>query len=200
MKIYDDIVQGSDEWVNVKLGKISASHFSEVLNKGSGRKTYMYRLLGERLSGESYEAYSNKTMERGIEVESEARVHYEALYGPVQQVGFIEQNDFVGCSPDGLVGDDGMIEIKCPFPSTHARYIIENKLPATYKSQVQGQLMVTERQWCDFVSFDPRVKSHPFWCIRVYRDEDYIKELAVQTIIFTNELKKLIDKVIGKEF
>ena len=180
--------QQSDEWFAVRLGKVTASHFSDVLNKKTGRKTYMFRLFGERLSGEPYEAYSNKTMDRGSEVEAEAKAYYEALYGVVEQVGFVELNDNVGCSPDGLI-KDGLIEIKCPFPSTHARYIINNILPAEYRPQVQGQLWVTGRKWCDFISFDPRVKDRPFWKIRVYRDEKYIKELAIQVTMFVNELK-----------
>ncbi len=192
--------QGTEEWFAVKLGKVSASHFSDVLNKKSGRRTYMYRLLGERLSGESYEAYSNKTMERGSEVEAEARAYYEALYGVVEQVGFVQLNDNVGCSPDGLPGTDGLIEIKCPFPSTHARYIIENTLPTAHKPQVQGNLWITGRQWCDFISFDPRVKARPFWKIRVYRDEKYISELHIQIQMFVNELNKMMKILTEKPF
>ena len=168
MKVYN-CQQGSPEWDKVRLGLVTASHFSDVLNKKTSRRTYMYRLLGERLSGVPYEAYSNKVMERGIEVEAEARTYYEALYGPVEQVGFVQRNEDVGCSPDGLIGNDGGLEIKCPFPATHARYIIENQLPSNYKPQVQGSMWVTGRQWWDFVSFDPRVKSRPLWKIRVYR-------------------------------
>lgn len=191
-------IQGSSEWFTIRLGCVTASHFSEVLNKKSGYKTYMYRLLGERLSGEPYEAYSNRTMELGMETESQARAYYEALYGKVEQVGFVQLNEDVGCSPDGLVGSDGMTEFKCPYPSTHAKYIIDNRLPAAYKSQVQGQLWVTGRQWCDFVSFDPRVKKRPFWKIRVCRDEEYINTLIMAVEDFVGELVELERKVIKK--
>ncbi len=193
-----DCIQGSDEWFMAKLGKVSASHFSDVLCKGSGRKTYMYRLLGERLSGEPYESYSNKTMERGEEVEGQARVYYEQLNNlTVSQVGFVELNENIGCSPDGLIGDSGGIEIKCPYPSTHARYIIENKLPACYRPQVQGNLWVTGREWWDFVSFDPRVKDRPFWCIRIERDEKYINVLKEGVNVFVEELKELVNQIKG---
>ena len=198
MKVYN-CKQLSDDWFAVKLGKVSASHFSDVLNKKSGYKTYQYRLLGERLSGVSYEAYSNKTMDRGSEVEKQAREYYEALFGKVEQVGFVELNDYVGCSPDGMVGKDGIIETKCPFPSTHVKYIIENKLPANYKPQVQGQLWVTGRQWCDFLSYDPRVSDRPFWKIRVFRDEKYINVLSIAIGTFVNELKELEGKIINKK-
>lgn len=190
--------QQSEEWFAIKLGKVSASHFSEVLSKKSGRRTYLFRLLGERLSGESYEGYSNKAMENGIETEPEARAYYEALYGVVEQVGFVQMNDDVGCSPDGLVSEDGQIEIKCPFPSTHVRYILENKLPAVYVPQIQGQLWVTGRKWCDFISFDPRVEVRRFWMKRVYRDEEYIKMLAEAVNAFVAEMKELEAKITNK--
>ena len=198
MKIYKDILQLSPEWVAIRLGKVTGSHFSDVMNKKSGRKTYMFRLLGERFSGESYEAYSNKTMNRGSEVEEQARIEYARRFGKVKQVGFVAKNDNVGCSPDGLVGDSGIIEIKCPFPSTHCRYICENRLPTTYKPQVQGNLWVTGRQWCDFISFDPRVADRLLWKIRIERDEPYIKELAIQTTMFVAELLELEERIVNK--
>jgi len=197
LKIFD-CEQGSDEWFAIKRGKVSASHFSEVLNKATGRKTYMFRLLGEKLSGESYEAYSNKTIERGTEVESQARVYYGALYGKVKQIGFAQLNDYVGCSPDGLVGDDGLIEIKCPYPSTHIQYIIKDTLPPAYKAQVQGNLWVTGRAWCDFISFDPRVEIKPFWKTRVDRDEKYINVLSLAIDTFVEEMKKLENQIVNK--
>ncbi len=198
LKIFD-CEQLSDEWYAIKLGKVSASHFSEVLNKASGRKTYMFRLLGERLSGESYEGYSNRTIERGSEVELQARAYYGALYGEVKQIGFAQLNDYVGCSPDGLVGDDGLIEIKSPQPNTHIRDIIEDRLPCTYKAQVQGNLWVTGRAWCDFISFDPRVKIRPFWKTRVYRDEEYIVETLAKAVeVFVKELIELEGKITNK--
>lgn len=184
--------QLSDEWYKIKCGVISASHFSEVLNTGSGRKTYMMRLLAERMTGQLQEGYSNSNMERGIEIEPQARKYYQDLHEvEIEQVGFIKMNEDVGCSPDGLIGDDGIIEIKCPLSSTHLNYIIKNKLPSAYVPQIQGQLWVCERQWCDFVSFDPRVAKRPYWPIRVERDEDYIKRLNDAINQFVLDLKSL---------
>ena len=199
MKIHN-CEQCSDEWFAVKLGKVSASHFGEVLNKASGRKLYMYRLLGERLSGETCNSYSNKTIKNGIETEPQARVYYEALYTVViQQVGFVEENDYLGCSPDGLLGEDGGIEIKCPYPSTHISYIDKDRLPAVYKAQVQGNMWVTGRRWWDFISYCPQIKARPFWSKRIGRDEKYISVLSIAIEEFINELKELEGQIVNKK-
>jgi hypothetical protein len=135
-------------------------------------------------------------MEEGTETEPQAREYYAGLNGvTVEQIGFIQLGDDIGSSPDGLVGDDGMIEIKCPFPSTHLGYILKGSLPSEYKAQVQGGLWVSGRKWTDFISFDPRVKSRPFWSIRVERDEKYIGELARAVQVFVEELQTLTEKV-----
>jgi len=187
--------QGSEEWFAVKCGKISASHFGDVLNKKTGRRTYMLKVLAERMSGESMNGYSNKAMEDGIETEPLAREYYEQLFGEVQQVGFVELNDYVGCSPDGLIGDDGGMEIKCPYPNTHIDYILKNKLPAVYVPQVQGNMWVTGRKWWDFVSFCPKIKDRPFWYIKVERDEKYIVNLASEVDRFIADMQELESKI-----
>lgn len=192
--------QGSDEWFALKLGKVSASHFKDVLNKAAGRKLYMYRLLGERLSGETCNSYSNKAMENGIELEPQARNYYESLYGVIiQQVGFVEENDYLGCSPDGLIDADGGVEIKCPYPSTHISYIDNDRLPAVYKPQVQGHLWVTGRKWWDFISYCPQIKARPFWKKRVYRDEKYLNILSIAVEEFICELKELEEQIVNKK-
>jgi putative phage-type endonuclease len=191
-----DCEQQTDEWFTARLGRVTASHFSDVLNKGSGRKTYMMKLLAERMTGEPQETFSNSAMEWGVETEPQAREYYIGLNKViVDQVGFIQLGNDVGCSPDGLVDDDGMIEIKCPFPSTHLGYILKGTLPSIYKPQVQGQLWITGRKWVDFISFDPRVTLRPFWSIRVQREEAYINDLEKAVRKFVKELKELGDKV-----
>lgn len=193
--------QLSEEWYQIRLGLVTASHFSDVLNKGSGRKTYGMRLLAERMTGLPQNGYSNANMEWGIETEPAAREYYEALHKvEVEQVGFVKMDDNVGCSPDGLVGEDGTIEIKCPLPSTHLDYIIKNKLPSQYVPQVQGQLWVCGRQWCDFISFDPRVTDRPYWSIRVERDDAYIETLKQAVEQFVFELRTLVEKIKKSEF
>lgn len=188
--------QRSPEWFAARLGRITASHFSDVLSSGSTRKTYMMKLLAERMTGEPLENYSNKWMQEGTEAEPRAREYYEGLNGvKVEQVGFVQLGDDMGASPDGLVGEKGILEIKCPLPNTHLGYILSNKLPSEYKAQAQGGLWVAEREWVDFVSFDSRVKSRPYWCIRVERDEKYIVELAKAVRKFADELNTLTEKV-----
>lgn len=188
--------QQSEEWFQARLGIVTASRFSEVLNKSSGRKTYMMKLLAEKMTEEPEYSYHNRYMDEGIEKEPDARIYYEKLRKvKVEQVGFIKNCD-VGASPDGLIGEDGTIEIKCPLPSTHLGYILKDELPSIYKPQIQGILWISGRQWCDFISFAPTVKNcRPFWYIRIERDENYIRELKKAVEQFVFELKSLVQKL-----
>jgi putative phage-type endonuclease len=183
--------QRSDEWFQLRLGKVTASNFSTAMSNGSGRKTYMMKLLAERMTGIPHENYSAKWMDEGSELEPEAREYYEKAKGVnVVQVGFVDIGD-IGVSPDGFVGDDGGLEIKCPFPSTHLGWILKGKLPPEHKAQVQGTMWVCERKWWDFVSFDPRVKHRPIWVFRENRDDDYINDMAKKINKFIQELENL---------
>jgi hypothetical protein len=175
---------------------ITASCFDDVLNKGQGRETYLIKLAAERLSGIAQEGFTNAAMQWGAEQEPFARELYENLNGdiPVEQVGFIKRDDYVGCSPDGLIGIDGTLECKCPNTSTHISYILKDRLPSKYTPQVQGQLWITNRKWCDFVSFDPRI-ARKIHIIRVERDEDYIVNLAIEVERFKKELVEVIEKL-----
>lgn len=200
--IIHDVLQRSPEWYAVKCGKIGASSMSDVLAKGRGnsesktRKGYMVRLLAERLSGMPQETYCNSAMQWGIDTEPQAKEAYEAdTLTAIQEVGFIELSDFVGCSPDGLVGDDGLVEIKCPNTTTHIQYLLDNRMPPEYIDQVQTQLWVCNRVWCDFVSFDPRLTVRPYWTIRVERDEDKIKEIKIGTELFISEMFELEERI-----
>lgn len=195
-----DCIQGSDEWFRARLGKVTGSKFSQVLNKKSGYHLYMRRLVAERLTGKPYECYSNENMEAGVEKEAAARIHYELVNECiVEQVGFIELSDYVGVSLDGIIGGDGTFEAKCPIPSTHVDYIVRDKMPTAYIPQVQGGLWVTGRQWCDFVSYCPEIDSKPYFCKRIYRDEDYIKKLSKATDEFVAKLKDMVAHFTAKE-
>lgn len=190
-RTFSQCEQRSDEWFQLRLGKVTASHFSTAISNGSGRKTYMMKLLAERMTGIPHENYSAKWMDEGSELEPEAREYYKKVKGvEVEQIGFVDIGD-VGSSPDGFVGDEGMIEIKCPFPSTHLGYILKDTFPSEHKAQVQGQLWVCNRKWADFVSYDPRVSNRPMFVIRVKRDEKYINELNAKVSVFVEELKAL---------
>ena len=200
MKIID-CQQQSEEWFAARLGKVTASKFSEVLNKKTGRGLYMRKLAAEILTGLAEESFHNKIMDNGAETEAEAKEYYSKLFGvEVNLVGFIEKDEWIGCSPDGLIGDDGTIEVKCPLGSTHIDYIIRNTMPPVYVPQIQGQLWVTGRQWCDFVSYVPAMSSKPLHSIRIKRDDEYILNLEAETNIFIKELKELIAKIESNAF
>ncbi len=203
MKIYDEIIQGSPEWYAVRLGKATASCFGKAIAGGQGktRKTYMIDLIAERMTKESQNGYSNAIMQRGSEIEPEARLYYGQLNGcEVQQVGFIERDEDIGASPDGLVGKPGMIEIKCPNSATHIQYILDDRVPPVHKPQVQGQLWIAEREWVDFISYDPRVRQRPYFCKRVYRDEDYIEELKMKIEEFLADLMTTLERLTVSPF
>ncbi len=196
-----DCQQGTDEWFEAKLGVVSTSNFSKVLNKGEGRKLYMRKLAAERLTGITQVSYSNDNMRAGQDLEPSAREYYELLHDcTVEEVGFIKRDEWTGTSPDGLVGADGLIEIKCVIPSTHIENILRAKMPTCYTSQVQGQLWVTERKWCDWFSYCPDMAKRPYYSVRIGRDEEYIKELAIKVIIFVEDLKRMIEKLTVSEF
>ena len=205
MKIIKGIEQGSDEWLLLRLGKVTASRFSDVMSKGRGsapsktREAYLYQLAAEILTGAPEDSYSNKYMEWGNECEPQARAMYEFETGnDVEQVAFIEMGEHIGVSPDGLVGDKGLLEIKCPKTTTQLKRFLSCEFPSTYKAQVQGQLWVSEREWCDFVSFDPRINGRSsYFEIRVERDEEYISELASGIDLFLNELHDILHKLRG---
>lgn len=192
-----DCIQLSEEWFEAKLGIVSASHFSQVLNKKTGRGLYMRKLAAEILTGDrDGTAYTDKIMDKGSETEQEARRYYEIRNDcKVEQVGFVMRDEWIGGSPDGLVGKPGLLEVKCPLSSTHIETIISEKMPTKHVPQVQGLLWITERQWCDFVSYDPRVLSQPMFCVRVERDQSYFLKLAGEVGVFVNELKAMIDKI-----
>jgi len=203
MEIIYDIEQGSDEWLRLRLGKLTASRFADVISKGRGsapsktREAYMYQLAAEIITGEPQDSFTNKAMEWGNECEPRARAAYEIASGNnVEECAFITHSDWVGVSPDGLVGDDGLLEIKCPNTVTQIKRVLANKPPAEYMAQIQGQLWVSGRKWCDFVSFDPRINTDAdYFCIRVERDEEYIEALESKCEIFVQDLKALIEKL-----
>lgn len=193
--------QGTDEWHQARLGLVTASCFSDVMAGGKGitRNKYLMRLAAERLTGQRQSSYSNEAMAAGNEYEPQARSAYAFEYDvEVEQVGIIKASEWVGASPDGLVGDKGLLELKCPFTTTHMQYIIDNRLPPEYRQQVQGQLWVSEREFCDFCSFDARLKTKNLFVERVYRDDKYIFEIQRTVDEFVKELQELIANFSGE--
>ena len=192
--------QNTSEWFDAKRGVPSASNFSKIITndgKPSKQRTkYMYKLAGEKVSGYSSESYQNFAMLRGIETEAEARQFYEISTGKeVKQVGFcVNEDPLYGTSPDGLVNDDAVLEIKCPLVETHVGYLLKNELPSEYFSQIQGQLLVTERSYCDFLSYYPGLRP---LLIRVERDEKFLQALEIELKLFCMELNKTIARIGG---
>lgn len=191
--IIRDIEQGSDEWFALRAGIPTASEFAKIYTAtgkaSTSADTYMYNLLAEWLIGPQGETYTNEHMERGKELEDEARDNYVFLSdNDVEQITFAYKDErrLVGCSPDGLIGNDGLLEIKCPAPHTHVKYLLGEKLPTNYVSQVQGQLWVTGRKWCDFLSYHPNAEP---LLVRVLPDEKWQKGFEAQ-------IDKFIEKML----
>jgi len=194
-----DHEQRSAEWYAVRAGIPTASSFDKIITtKGEPskqKKTYLYKLAGERITGKAEESYQNGAMQRGCDLEDEARNLYQIVMdNVVTKVGFCLSDGKAkyGASPDGLVGERGLIEIKCPSVSTHVGYLLENKLPTDYIQQVQGELLVTGREWADFVSYYPGMKP---LIIRVERDEEFLKSLQIELEIFCTELEEIVNKI-----
>lgn len=204
---YINIEQGSDEWKQARLGHVTASNMADVMSKGKGtaeavgRYKYKVKLVAERLTQTSGESFTNAAMEWGIEQEQFACIEYEAFRNVfVERTGFWVHPEiqWLGVSPDRLVGDEGLIEVKCPNTTTHLGYLFENKIPSDYYKQIQCQLWVTGRQWCDFVSYDPRLpKRNQLLIVRAERDEKLIKEMETETLQFLGEVNQLIIKLVG---
>jgi putative phage-type endonuclease len=194
-----EIVQGTAEWLAARCGTPSASNFDKIVTTtGAPSKQaqkYMYKLAGERITGMPEEAYQNGAMLRGIEMEAEARSLYEMIHDiMVDQTGicYPDEAKLFSCSPDGLVGDDGLIEIKCPEIQTHVEYLLAGTFPMDYFQQVQGQLFVTGRKWVDFISYYPGLKP---LIIRVERNEKFISALESELVKFCTELEKVVEKI-----
>lgn len=189
-----DCEQGTPEWHECRRGLPTASEFSTVLAKGEGktRRTYLLRLAGEVLTEELAESYSNAHMERGKVMEAEARDLYEFLSDdPLTRVGFIS-NGQKGCSPDALVGDTGILEIKTALPHILLGYLLRGEFPAEHRAQTQGALWVCEREWVDLAVYWPKL---PLFVKRAYRDEEYIKNLAAEVDRFNAELAETVERI-----
>jgi predicted phage-related endonuclease len=189
-----DHPQYSDSWYKARAGIPTSSCFdSIVLANGEPSKSqrrYMLQLAGERELGTKADTFQSQAMLRGLELEDEARALYSMIHGvEVQEVGLcVGDEGRWSCSPDGLVGDDGGLEIKCPALHTHVDYRLRKRLPVEYVQQVQGSLFITGRKWWDFISYYPGTR--PF-IIRVERDEEFIDKLGAELIRFVEQLDEI---------
>jgi putative phage-type endonuclease len=199
--------QGTPEWFAARLGKVTASRVSDVMAKlktggyGASRDDYMAQLICERLTGEVAESFTNSAMAWGTETEPMARAHYEMVNSVlVDQVGFIAHPDIqmAGASPDGIVGN-GIIEIKCMNTHNHIDTLLSKKVPARYIKQIQFQLRCTGKEWCDFVSFDPRLKGLEMFTKRVERDEKLISEMDAEVVKFLSDLDEKLELLMKEK-
>jgi putative phage-type endonuclease len=203
-----EIAQGTDEWKALRLGRVTASRVADVMAKtktgySASRDAYMAQLICERLTGQVAESFKNAAMIHGTETEPLARAAYETFKDVlVDEVAFIEHPTIPmsGASPDGMIGDDGLVEIKSPQTNTHIEVLLSKKVPGKYITQIQWQLACTGRKWCDFVSFDPRMPEDlQLFVTRVERDDEKIAELEAGVIEFLNEVDQKIATLKGEK-
>lgn len=193
--------QGSPEWLALRAGKVTASRVADVIARtktgwGASRANYMAELIAERLTGQPAPSFSNAAMQWGTDKEPEARDYYAFITGAtVEQIAFVHHPTVAdsGASPDGLVGDDGLVEIKCPSTSTHIDTLLGAVGPSKYMTQMQWQLACTGRKWCDFVSYDPRMpESMQLFVTRIERDDDVIAVLEKDVAEFLAEVAEKV--------
>ena len=200
--------QRTPEWFAERLGKITASRIADVVGKtksgsyGAARKNYMAELLCQRLTGQQEEKFTSAAMQHGTDAEPAARAMYMLETGAdVTETGFIPHPTIAmsGASPDGLAGEDGLIEIKCPNTATHLEFLQSQKPKHEYLLQMQWQMACTGRQWCDFVSYDDRLPEKlAYRCIRIPRDDKLIAELEEEAVKFLTELDETVRRLEGQ--
>lgn len=199
-----DVIQGTPEWHSARLGKVTASKIADLMAKtrngwGASRATYMAQLITERLTGNPTDSFVNAAMAWGTEQEPNARAAYSFLRDvDVEQVGFADHAsiDMAGASPDGLVSDDGLVEIKCPNTSTHLDTLLGGATPDKYIKQMQWQMACTGRAWCDWVSYDPRLPGHLQIVVRrIERDDKLIDEIEEAVAEFLAEMDDKIARL-----
>lgn len=202
------IQQGTPEWLALRAGKVTASRVADILAKtktgvSTSRGNYLIQLAIERATGNIESSYTNEAMQWGIDNEAQARMAYEVESGNfVDQVPFVDHSniDGFGCSPDGLIGNLGLVEIKCPNSATHWSYIKANAPPNKYYIQMQAQMACTNAEWCDFVSFDPRMPERSqLLIVRVDRDQNFIDEMEKEVKQFLSEVQIEVNLMKGSK-
>jgi putative phage-type endonuclease len=201
------MIQGSPEWFAARCGRVTASRVADVIAKtktgwGAGRANYAAELIAERLTGCTAPSFTNAAMQWGTDCEPQARDRYVQATGrAVVEVAFVDHPEIAmsGASPDGLVGDDGLLEIKCPNTATHLDTLFSETVPAKYITQMQWQMACTGRAWCDFASFDPRLPAPmSLFVRRVERDVSMILDLETEVAAFLAEIDAKVAALTAK--
>lgn len=198
--------QGTPEWLQERCGFVTASRIKDVQAKiksgeAASRANYRAELVAQRLTGQVQESFTNSAMERGTELEPFARATYEIRFGEVvEETGFVKHPriKWTGASPDGLVGKDGLLEIKCPNTSTHIGYLLAGTAPLQYVPQMTWQVACTGRKWCDFASYDPRMPEQlQLFVVRFTPTAEQITETEKEVIAFLAEIDETVKKLEG---
>ncbi len=196
--------QRSPEWFAARLGKVGASRICDVMARtktgyGASRMNYLAELVCERLTGIKSEGYVNAAMQWGIDTEATAKAAYCFMTdNTIEDAGFIDHPKIpmAGCSPDGLINELGLIECKCPNSAAHIETLLSGSIDGKYILQVQFQMAVTNRSWCDFVSFDPRLPAEmQLWVKRVARDDKMIRDIEAEVRTFLGELDAKVSQL-----
>lgn len=196
--------QGSIEWLNARLGRVTASRMDDLMARtksgyGATRSNYMAQLIAERLTGVPNDSYTSAAMLWGTEQEPAARAAYE-FHREIEVVesGFVLHPSIgdTGASPDGIVGDDGLVEIKCPNTATHIDTLLTKQVPGKYVKQMLWQMECTGRKWCDFVSYDPRMPEHlKLFVYRVQFDEKLALDMRAEVELFLSEMFEKLERL-----
>jgi len=196
--------QRSEDWFAARCGKVTASRVADIIAKtktgySTSRENYLAQIVCERMTGKPAESYSNSAMQWGTDQEPFARAAYELIKDVlVEEVGFVLHPNIseAGASPDGLVGLFGLVEIKCPNTATHISTLLDQKVPEKYNTQMQWQMACTQRQWCDFVSFDPRMaEGLQLFIKRVEFDPLYVANLEKEVLNFLFDVEYKITQL-----
>lgn len=200
-----DLIQRSEDWYAVRAGKVTASRVHDVIAKlksggyAAGRANYMADLVIERLTGEPVRSFTSAAMQHGIDTEPQARAAYEFMAdADVEEVGFVPhpEIEMAGASPDGLVGSDGMLELKCPQPAAHLDLLLGGSIELRYASQMQWQMACAGRQWCDYASFQPLFPAHlQLHVRRIERDDNIIAAMEDEVRAFLAEVERKIQQL-----
>lgn len=198
MEVYN-FEQRSPEWYEIRKGRMTASKASCIAKADSGLDTYIIEIMSEYFSIAPKEMYINDDMQRGIDLEPEAKLVYELEKSvTVEPIGFVIYNEYAGASPDGLVDDDGLIEIKCPKDTTYTKLLYDEKIKPDYVWQMQMQMLITGRKWCDFVAYNDHYDKNVF-IKRVERDEEKIQKLIEGITKGGQLIEKIKAKINGRE-
>lgn len=202
-----NVQQGTDEWKQMKAGKFGGTTADTFLvngksenGLGSGLQNLIYQKAAELVTGPDLSEWSTPAMQRGVELEPIARRRYEdEHFAAVEEVGYIQRGEFFGVSPDGLVGEDGAIEIKCPQAPEFVRWMVTREIPKGYYAQMQWLLFITGRSWCDYVVYHPEFAPLDLSVERVHRNESIIATFREKTLIVHDEMVRVLDVVAQKE-